>query len=71
MRTGWIKRWKKQIFCVIGSILILVVAVYGEKTGNSLNRGYLERGGYGEDSKVYKLLVEGISEKPIDRKSVV
>lgn len=65
MRTGWIKRWKKQIFCVIGSILILAVAVYGEKTGNSLNRGYLERGSYGEDSKVYKLLVEGISEKPI------
>ena len=65
MGKNWIKKWKKQIFCIIGSMLMFAVAVYGERTGSPLTKGYLERGSYGEDSKTYELLAEGISEKPI------
>jgi len=66
MRAGkWIARWKKQIICIVGSLLIFMAAMYGEGMDNPLIQGYLERGSYGEDKKGYDLIVDGVCEEPL------
>lgn len=45
--------------------MLFGIAVYGEYTGGPLSQGYLERGGYGEDSRRYDLIVDGDFGEPV------
>lgn len=65
MVKQWAVRWKKQILCILGSFLIFWAASLGEKIQDPVRQGYLERNHYGEDSRRYELLVEGVDEEPL------
>lgn len=65
MAESGIGRWKKQMICIAGGFAVWAAAAYGETAGNSLSRGYLERGGYGEDSRRYEIVAEGMGEEPV------
>ena len=45
--------------------MLFGIAAYGEYTGGPLSQGYLERGGYGEDSRRYDLIVDGDFGEPV------
>lgn len=61
----WIGKWRTQIFCAGGGILLYALAVSGLLEDEGLRTGYLRRGGYGEDSRAYEFVVEGLAEAPI------
>lgn len=58
-------RWKKQILCILGSLLVYAAALHGGDADNPLSRGYLERGDYGEDSRRYDIFVDGACGEPL------
>lgn len=60
-----ISRWKKQILCILGSLLAFAAAVYRENVNSPLSKGYLERGNYGEDSRYYDIVADGAWEEPL------
>ncbi len=60
-----ISRWKKQILCILGSLLAFAAAVYGENVNSHLSKGYLERGNYGEDSRFYDIVADGAWKEPL------
>lgn len=65
---GWagnIRTWKAQIFCVLGGFLLYALAVSGLMPDGGLEEGYLERGGYGEENRVYEFMVEGLAREPV------
>lgn len=59
------KRWRKQILCIVGSMLIFLASVYEERINSPLIQGYLERGDYGEDSRTYDIIVNGADSRPL------
>ncbi len=63
--TAGIGRWKKQMLSIGGAFLLFGIAMYQEYTDSSLSQGYLERGGYGEDSRRYDLIVDGAFGEPV------
>ena len=60
-----ISRWKKQILCILGSLLAFAAAEYGENENSHLSKGYLERGNYGEDSRFYDIVADGAWKEPL------
>lgn len=55
-------KWKKQILCILGGVVLCGLAFYADRAGSMVDKGYLERVGYGEEGKTYEFLVEGIGD---------
>ena len=60
-----------QIVCVIAGFFLYGVAALTGQSEDIVSNGYLELGDYGEDPRIYDLLVEGILEEPIDYQAQV
>ena len=72
-RTGWSdrislwwKKWYKQVLCIAAGLVLYVVSLVAEQSGNRITEGYLTRNGYGDGPVVYDLVVEGMTERPLD-----
>lgn len=62
----WWKTWYKQVLCIAAGLALYVVSLVTEQSGNRITEGYLTRNGYGDGPVVYDLVVEGMSERPLD-----
>lgn len=62
---AWVKKWKRQILCILAGFLLCGLAFYVEEAGSGVNKGYLERVGYGEEGKTYEFWAEGIADQAV------
>ncbi len=65
LRKYW-NRWRMQILCVAGGLLLYGAAVYSEMLTDGVADGYLERGDYGTGTTTYEFQVNGLGEDPVD-----
>lgn len=57
---------KKQILCLLSGLILAFAAAFAAGREKGLSEdGRLERNGYGQGEAVYRLQVEGVSEKPV------
>ncbi len=59
------KKWAVPVLCIIGGLLLYAAASAGGAMEDEAAEGYLNRGGYGEDEKLYELFVEGAGEETL------
>lgn len=64
------KKWKKkpgkkEAACIIGGFLVFAAVSWQSMESSTLKKGYLERNGYGQESKTYEFLVSGIEKGEI------
>ncbi len=58
-------KWAVPVLCVIGGLLLYAAVSAGGAMEDEAAEGYLNRGGYGEEEKLYELYVEGAGEETI------
>lgn len=59
-------RWRPQLLCMVASILLYAAATSLLPAETELKNGYiLSRNSYGQDSRSYRVTVEGIADEPV------
>ena len=65
--TKRLMKWRVQILCILGSILLFLAATFLAAPESDLMQGrYLPRDSYGGRTETYHIIVDGLSEEPVD-----
>ena len=64
--TKRLLKWRVQILCILGSILLFLAATFLAAPESDLMQGrYLPRDSYGGRTETYHIIVGGLSEEPV------
>ncbi len=63
--AGFWKKWKWQAVCIAAGLALYAAALLNGGENSDVSDGYLERGGYGEDTKTYEFLAERPFGEPV------
>ena len=64
--TKRLLKWRVQILCILGSILLFLAATFLAAPESDLMQGrYLPRDSYGGRTETYHIIVDGLSEEPV------
>ena len=64
--TKRLMKWRVQILCILGSILLFLAATFLAAPESDLMQGrYLPRDSYGGRTETYHIIVGGLSEEPV------